>query len=190
MSRKDQVQIFLDSAIGELGAVLSSRGFKSDPFEDRLLEVVKFYWHRPSSWKFDVVTLWLRRRFPQGLHCSLEVFLSVEKLLGREGERSSAIDSMVDGLAIQGILSGNKSYYFPNFFGKLLPGRAPSFARRVGRDVKRALPWFENYATPEQCIERLRAGQTNWGTAEVPIQRLEDKLLKVIDERDSAHKPG
>lgn len=185
MSALSSVMPFVNATNAGLDDFLQPEGFSAGPLQTNLEKVRKVYWVRPRGWKHDVLTINLNRRSADALDLSLEICLAEADDLS-DGWAPS-LDAWIDGLPIQGILHSQKVYYFPNFFGKLLPGRAPSFARRIGRDVKRAVPWFEKYATPEQCIGRLRAGKTNWGTAEVPIQRLEDKLLKVIEDRGSAH---
>lgn len=167
--------------MSELEDTLSSKGFDRKPLQDELLEVRKFYWIRPVGWKNEAVTMWIKRQSPDALNLSLGVFLPLEE--SEQVGTNPPMGSMLDGKAIQGVLGSSKFYLLPNLFGVLLPSRAPILARRIGRDVLRALPWFEGYETPKDCLLKLRAGETNCGFSRGPaVQALEAYLRRCDKE--------
>jgi hypothetical protein len=176
METNPKIQPFMRAVLGRLHESLPSAGFLG---EARTLEVdkgTKLYWLRPGEWKADIINVWLDRRSKVRLTLSFEIHLPVSE------ENSSDIEP-----SLQTLFNGRSlvdPYYFPNFFGTLLPRRADSFARRVEKAILNQLAWFDEFSTPEKCLHTLRSGESTWGDNRgAAVQALEDFLLRVIQDR-------
>ena len=185
MVNNSEATLFLEAVVTALGSKLASRGFESQPLRQDLEKGDKLYWVRPYSWKIDMVTLWLDKRAPVALDPSLEIYLPLEE--SEESDSDPSIRNHFHGQGIGGVLGRSKSYYFPNFFGTLLPRRALAYARRIVRDVLCALPWFEKYASPQECLRKLRAGETKFGFNRGRlVQTIEEHLLRHSETQNSS----
>ena len=106
-------------------------------------------WERDNPWKVDSVVL---AHLPKAYG---RLFVSFNVYLKEEG-RSLRI---FDGMTIDG--TGNQNYFvIPAGFRKILwtPER---FASYTARKTRAQLSWFDAFTSPEDCLRRLRTGETN-----------------------------
>ena len=146
---------FLEAVSQALTGGLGPRGFSPDPSRSRSAEGLQWRgWSRDPGWKRDVVEITWPRKDPDHVLVHLRVVLPCPEE-----------ETVLDGTTAAGVIGGRGRHLFPNLFGRLLPSRAESFGKEVLADTLKALPWFERYATPEDCRRMLEAGETNWGQA-------------------------
>lgn len=152
---------FLESVKTELRSRLSSSGFDRTPIAESVDRFRILYWVRRKRWKTDAVKVYHSTSLPDSLSVGLEVYLPLQDSDVTIGTTSIGI--VLDGVDIGAVIRRGKPYYFPRLFDRFLVIRANSYARRVARDVMKAIRWFERYSDPQECLERLEAGETNWG---------------------------
>jgi hypothetical protein len=57
-------------------------------------------------------------------------------------------------------------YYLPSVCGVFRTSRCRKFVRQIVGDLEKGLAWFSDYRTVQDCLNKLRGGQTALG----PIQ--------------------
>lgn len=154
---------FVDAACAALSSGLASDGFVREPTLDRLVEgVCSKVWRRDCAWKDDLVEVSHARVAPDNLLVHLRIELPYPP----------ASHTTLDATTAAGVIGGRGRQWFPDLFGWPLEWRASRFGARVLGDTRRALGWFDGYATPEICLARLNSGETLWGTRGPSFQAL------------------
>ena len=139
----------------EIGTALESFGFDPKP---KIISGDSFSreWRRDNLWKFNVVEIYYKRGSASGIDINLRVYLPCP-----EGSETG-----LDGSNLQWIIGKiNKSYWFPNWFGKIRVKRCKRFGHHTARDIVKALSWFDRFDSPERCLDLLNNRGTHWGPA-------------------------
>lgn len=144
----------LEAASRELSRVLPRFGFASE-FVRRSDAAFRRHWIRDQSWRQDVVEIVYRRGGELSLILNLQV------------QFPDIVDSDGDPMWFDG--RGLTTPRVPRLFAAL---RAPGYARRVVRQVVDRLDWFEQFATPVQCLARVKAEDFNGPRAGRRLQQM------------------
>lgn len=153
---------FVDAVCAALSSGLAPDGFVRVPALDRCVDGVCFTsWRRDCGWKDELIEVSHPRVAPDHVLVHLRIELPCPPA-SRTG---------LAGTTAADVIGGRGRHWFPNLFGWPLEWRASRFATRVLSDTRRALPWFDGYATPEGCLARLNQGETPWGLSKGPSFR-------------------
>ena len=133
-----------------LDELMLARGFRRDQFDAQIDDRRYYEWRRGSGVIEHVVTARYRPR----LRTDLEIGVSAAVRL--RPERSIPID----GTSVHYLNKRLLMFEFP--FWQSLRLRDPQrLTDVVLEDAGRALDWFEQYATPAQCLARLHSPDRN-----------------------------
>ena len=159
MMAKDEKEVIkscLSVASLEIDGVLRPLGFEPLAAEEER-EGYRFkLWRRDLGWKRDAVRMgWDKPPHTSHVLLSLDVWLPCP-----EGG-----ETWLDGADVSYLAGKPGGYPFPSFFGKVTARGSEKLARKIAQDLAQALPWFERYVSPEECLRRLRAGETQRGMA-------------------------
>ena len=118
-------------------------------------------WDRDRQWAIDRVDATYRVHSPHDLSLGLIAQLRLD------AERELTMDGATPHFLAGRLLMSE----FP--FLQWLRLRTPErLAEHLVAEVEGALPWFEQYATPEKCLERLQSPNRNGvGVGKAPHQR-------------------
>lgn len=127
-----------------IGQAVAPSGFDPEPEiipADRFLRCFR----RVCDWKTDVVQMSYRRG---GLYMVDVNFCVVLPLAEYPW-------TYVDGQSLDNLVRRRRPYYVTTAFDNVRLWRCARVGRRMARDVRASLPWFESLATPGQCLARL-----------------------------------
>jgi len=130
--------------------LLHSHGFHSIVRSERVDDRYLWRWDRDRSWAIDRVEAVYRVQRPHDLSISVVATLR----LGAERELT------LDGVSTHFLAGRLLPYEFPLLQALRLRSPERIAARRVA-ETERALPWFEQYATTEKCLARLKSPERN-----------------------------
>jgi hypothetical protein len=133
---------------------------------------------RDGEWKTDVVDMSYKRGAASYVGINLCVCFRV-----LDGNEHYLELQSLQNLVGRGLSAG---YHLTTSFGFVRLGRCRRLARRIAVDLGRALPWFGERATPEQCLQRLRSPETLPQPGSPIFAAIEDHLGTLL----AAPRPG
>ena len=140
----------------EIDGILRPSGFERlVPEEER--EGYRFkVWRLDLGWKQASVRMGWDKP-PQTSHILLSLGVWLPCPEGGE--------TWVDGADVSSLAGKPGGYPLPSFFGKVTTRGCWKLGRRIAQDVTHAIPWLKKYSSPDECLRRLRSGETQRGMA-------------------------
>jgi hypothetical protein len=157
----------LPAALLGIERLLLSHGFRA-VMRSEMVDRHRFWrWERDRQWAIDRVEAMYRVHSPHDLSVNFRAQLRVD------AEREYGMDA-----AVTHFLAGRLLMYeFPLF--QWLRLRTPErLAERLVAETESALPWFDQFATPEKCMARLMSPERTGGRIGTPPH---DRALAVLE---------
>ena len=149
--------------------LLHARGFASI-MRSEMVDRRRFWrWDRDRQWVVDRVEAIYRVHSPDDLSVNLIARLQYG------GEEGFSMDS-----ATTYFLAGRLDMYEFPFLQALRLRSAERIAERLVAETESALPWFDQYATPEKCLERLKSPERNGGRIGTPAHTRAVAFLEAL----------
>lgn len=164
-------QEILLSLEASLSALLAGHGFAAEPMRFQTTKHRFVGWPRNHGWKRDEIRV-SHRPGGESIGLGIEVHLPV----GDGGEHK-----IFDGLTVPTLLD-RRAYWLPTGSGAFARLRARRLVRRIARDCRDALTWFELTATPAAALARLKTGETNGCGAEGLMYARAEAHLEALAE--------
>lgn len=119
--------------------------FQKESYSDKTYE----QWNRDCEWKVENIRMIYPRTNPYFINLSLSVDLKIseEQLIHFCGNNINSIIKKID-----------VRYQFPSMLINL---RKNNFINTILNDIEKALPWFNQYNRPENCIDELTGHRTH-----------------------------
>ncbi len=152
MEEPEAISLHILNTITGLDNLLDTQGYIAASRSERLDKIVQSTWKQSLEWRVLEVRFWYPRKYPTSLDVALSVYVSDKR---RNSER------YFDGRSLEFLVKRSKPYYMPNILGRVISWNSSRFAGRICADTARALKWFELFASPSECLNQLRTGETN-----------------------------
>ena len=168
--------------------LLLRRGFQRRTHDERVDEYRYFAWHREHGVIGNLIDARYPERAPHKLDLGIEVYL----------RPSPGRDLTLDGTSVNYLNGRLLTYEFPIWRALLI--RSPKRLRDIiVEETNRSLTWFDRFATPALCLERLASPERNgvgvgtaaWTEAKQLLESMiaNDEVVKPVAARPIGNDP-